>query len=87
MTLNVKEYSKLIGKDVIVAHQLLKNDIDLHEYWLVTSDLYQAKQQVTQLPQWINWQEGNKQTENGEIMFHYSMLTSLKRKRRARRHP
>jgi len=77
-TYNVKDFSKLIGKDVIVAHQLLKNDIDLHEYWLVTSDLYQAKQQVTQLPQWINWQEGNKQTENGEIMFHYSMLTSLK---------
>src|SRR5207244_166380 len=31
-TYNVKKYDKLIGKDVIVAHQLLKNNIDLHEY-------------------------------------------------------
>jgi hypothetical protein len=77
-TYNVKDFSKLIGKDVIVAHQLLKNNIDLHEYWLVTSDLYKTKQQVRNLPEWINWLEGNKQTENGEIMFHYSMLTPLK---------
>src|SRR4051812_7025416 len=27
-TYTVKDFSKLIGKDVIVAHQLLKNDID-----------------------------------------------------------
>ena len=33
---SVKHFNKLIGKDVIVAHQLLKNDIELHEYWLVT---------------------------------------------------
>ena len=30
-TYTVKEFSKLIGKDVIKAHQLLKNDIPLHE--------------------------------------------------------
>ena len=32
----VKEFSKLLGKDIIVAHQLLKNDIDTHEYMLLT---------------------------------------------------
>lgn len=42
-TYEVKNYSQLIGKDVIVAHQLLKNEIDLHEYWLVTSDLFDLK--------------------------------------------
>ena len=36
---NVKNFSKLIGKDIIVAHQLLKNDIKDHEYWLVTQNL------------------------------------------------
>src|SRR5215211_4262585 len=36
---SVKNFEKLIGKDVIVAHQLLKNDIEQHEYWLVTKDL------------------------------------------------
>ena len=29
---NVKQFNKLIGKDIIVAHQLLKNDIQQHEY-------------------------------------------------------
>jgi hypothetical protein len=40
---NVKNFSKLIGKDIIVAHQLLKNDIREHEYWLVTNDLLPGK--------------------------------------------
>ena len=38
---NVKNFNKLIGKDIIVAHQLLKNDIEQHEYWLVTKNLVQ----------------------------------------------
>src|SRR5215216_2230230 len=37
-TYNIQRHSKLIGKDVIVAHQLLKNDIKLHEYWLISGD-------------------------------------------------
>ncbi|MEP6514290.1 MAG: DUF2652 domain-containing protein [Parafilimonas sp.] len=79
-TYNVKDYSKLIGKDVIVAHQLLKNDIDLHEYWLVTSNLFDSKQIGGHLPEWINWQKSIKQTEKGEVAFYYSMLSELKEK-------
>ena len=33
---SVKNFHKLIGKDIIIAHQLLKNDINTHEYWLDT---------------------------------------------------
>jgi len=76
-TYTVKDFNKLIGKDVILAHQLLKNDIDLHEYWLVTDKLFEKKQAM-QLPQWIMWQEGNKKTDNGEVVYRYSMLTQLK---------
>lgn len=36
----VKNFNKLIGKDIIVAHQLLKNEIEQHEYWLVTKNFY-----------------------------------------------
>ena len=75
---NVKNYSKLIGKDVIVAHQLLKNDIDLHEYWLVTSNLFSENKTDADLPQWLNWEMGNKQTEKGEVGYHYSLLSQLK---------
>jgi len=74
---SVKDFKKLIGKDVIVAHQLLKNDIDLHEYWLVTDDLFKPESNIT-LPPWLKWQQGNKVTESGSIGFNYSMLTPLK---------
>lgn len=30
------------------------------------------------MPEWISWQQGNKQTENGDVTFHYSMLSRLK---------
>lgn len=74
----VKDFSKLFGKDVIIAHQLLKNDIDLHEYWLATNNLFPAEKKTDQLPEWVQWQHGTKQTENGDISFDYSMLTPLK---------
>jgi Protein of unknown function (DUF2652) len=75
---NVNKYSKLIGKDVIIAHQLLKNDIDLHEYWLVTSSLFNENKMEANLPHWVNWENGNKQTEDGEVNFHYSLLSRLR---------
>jgi len=78
-TYTVKEFSKLIGKDVIKAHQLLKNDIPLHEYWLVTNDIYH-KDKKENLPEWLEWKEGKKQDENNEIDFHYSMLSPLRDK-------
>jgi hypothetical protein len=74
----VKDFNKLIGKDVIVAHQLLKNDIDLHEYWLATDNLFEEKRNIEPLPGWLSWQHGYKQTENGNINFDYSLLTPLK---------
>ncbi len=75
--LTVQRFNKLIGKDVIVAHQLLKNDIAQHEYWLVTNELLQDKQPA-QFARWMHWDSGTKQTENGEISFQYTQLGSLK---------
>lgn len=74
----VKDFNKLIGKDVIIAHQLLKNDINLHEYWLDTNTLTATKENNRNLPQWAQWQPGIKQTEIGDIDFTYCMLTNLK---------
>ena len=74
---NVKNFSKLIGKDIILAHQLLKNDIDQHEYWLVTDGLAQNKSQEN-LPEWVNWRSSVKQTDNGEVPFRYIQLGPLK---------
>ncbi|WP_315816727.1 DUF2652 domain-containing protein [Paraflavitalea speifideaquila] len=76
-TYNVRNFSKLIGKDVIVAHQLLKNDIDQHEYWLVTKSLVQEGQPAG-FAGWMEWNSSTKQTENGDIPFHYTQLSALK---------
>jgi hypothetical protein len=74
---NVKQFNKLIGKDVIVAHQLLKNDIDQHEYWLVTKNLMKENS-PSGLADWMQWNSSIKQTESGEISFHYTQLSQLK---------
>ena len=74
---NVKNFNKLIGKDIIVAHQLLKNDIDQHEYWLVTDGLSGDKISED-LPVKLNWNKSSKQTETGTIPFQYTQLGHLK---------
>jgi len=74
---NVKQFNKLIGKDIIIAHQLLKNDIDLHEYWLVTDNLLTNKEPQG-LATWMNWNTSTKQTETGVVPFHYTLLSELK---------
>ena len=73
--LSIQQFNKLIGKDVIVAHQLLKNDIPRHEYWLVTKNL---DNQPTELTQWMQWNTSSKETESGEIKFYYTQLAPLK---------
>ncbi|NII27645.1 DUF2652 domain-containing protein [Pseudoflavitalea sp. X16] len=77
-TYNVKNFSKLIGKDVIVAHQLLKNDIAQHEYWLVTDSLL-TDEPPAGLARWMQWNSSVKQTETGAIPFHYTQLDPLKK--------
>jgi hypothetical protein len=74
----VKEFKKLIGKDIIVAHQLLKNDIEQHEYWLVSNELLRNSGPVD-LEQWLKWDSSSKQTEAGTIPFHYTALSELKK--------
>jgi len=74
--LSIHQFDKLIGKDVIVAHQLLKNDIPQHEYWLVTKTL---NRQPAELTQWMQWNASSKATESGEINFYYTHLGPLKK--------
>ena len=74
---NVKNFNKLIGKDIIVAHQLLKNDINNSEYWLVTKSLVKDERPMD-LTKWMQWMSSAKKTENGEVPFHYTQLSKLK---------
>ncbi len=74
---NVRNFSKLIGKDVIVAHQLLKNDIPEHEYWLVTPGLL-SEDAPRSMTDWMEWGASTRTTEKGAIPFHYTQLSRLK---------
>lgn len=76
---NVKNFNKLIGKDIIVAHQFLKNDIKQHEYWLVTDKLIGGNKGPSELPSWINWSSSVRETESGKIPFQYTPLSELKK--------
>jgi len=73
--LSVQQFNKLIGRDVIVAHQLLKNDIAQHEYWLVTKTL---DSDPAKLRPWMQWNTSSKETESGKISFSYTQLGPLK---------
>lgn len=75
----VRQFEKLIGRDVIVAHQLLKNDIDQHEYWLVTTNLLRDGPPPDLRP-WIQWNAGVQRTEGGEVAFQYTPLSELRRR-------
>src|SRR5687767_9329849 len=75
---NVKNFNKLIGKDLIVAHQLLKNDIEQHEYWLVTQNLLSDKNAL-RLEKWMQWSSSSKRTESGDVSFLYTQLGQLKK--------
>lgn len=75
---NVANFNKLIGKDIIVAHQLLKNNIPQHEYWLVTKDLL-TDDAPSSYAEWMQWNMDTKETENGSIPFLYTQLDVLKK--------
>jgi hypothetical protein len=73
----VRDFNKLIGKDVILIHQLLKNDIPMHEYWMVTENCITGENNAA-LPELLQWNKGTKTTEHGNVDYYYSMLTPLK---------
>ena len=78
-TSKVKNFTKLFGKDLIVAHRLLKNKIDLDEYILVTHAL------STSCPDWnkledVTWADavtGRDTYDFGEMEYIYIPMAPL----------
>lgn len=75
---NVKNFQKLIGKDLIVAHQLLKNDLPEHEYWIITRNL-SGDTKPSGFANWMKWDSSVKHAETGDILFHYTPLANLRK--------
>lgn len=62
----VKEHSKLFGRDVIVAHRLMKNNIDSHEYALFTNPLINACSNWVNVKQ-VAWAEPTHAEETYDV--------------------
>ncbi len=75
----VKNRSKLFGKDLIVAHRLMKNDVSIEEYALITNQLMNACSTWVEVDQ-IAWEKPNKgvgEYDFGSITYCYLSLTPL----------
>lgn len=67
----IKEREKLFGKDVILVHRLLKNNIPQREYLLVTDSM---PVHPASLPE--AWQPSYEQYDFGDVHFRYLPLDS-----------
>jgi hypothetical protein len=76
----VKEHKKLFGKDVILVHRLLKNNLDKHEYFLFTDSLAQHSDHANEFPGWYNPEQGSEQYDLGSVPFSFSDLSALHEK-------
>ncbi len=75
-TIKVQQFEKPYGSDVILAHQLLKNDVEDHEYLLVTQEL---GAESGALPSWVTLVPGTTTYDNlGPVSYHHIPLGLLK---------
>ena len=74
--ISVKDHDKLFGKDVILIHRLLKNNLNKKEYVLFTDRLVDEMDRKD-LPAWYQPQQANERYDLGEIQFYYSDLSDL----------
>lgn len=76
----VKEHRKLFGKDVIVAHRLLKNQVPEEEYVLLTDPLVDACATWVQVDEsaWADVQHAEEAYDFGEIKYCFIPLVPLR---------
>ena len=75
----IKNHSKLFGKDVIVAHRLLKNDVHHNEYVLFTNQLVNACSNWVQVKQaaWSDPEHGAGEYDFGMVEYCFITLEPL----------
>ncbi|WP_400193281.1 DUF2652 domain-containing protein [Hymenobacter sp. B81] len=77
----IREFIRLLGRDVIVAHRLLKNNVSGSEYVLLTED-YLATQPAAEIARCFSWTRLQDSAAVydylGEIRYRYAYLTPLR---------
>ncbi len=77
----IQNFSKIMGSDVILAHRLLKNNIDNDEYLLITGDYFTTQNYSGfGLDEWVSFKEHKESFENfEEVQIKYVPLTEVKK--------
>ena len=75
----IRQYKKLFGKDVIVAHRLLKNEIDSDQYSLFTDTLISADEtwKTIEHQAWAPVQFAEQEYDSGKVRYCYVSLNPL----------
>lgn len=78
----IKGRTKLMGEDVILAHKLLKNSIDIPCYILLTDKYIEKLKDKKVVRNWFNWESlkrGKEEYEHfGKIEYSYISLIDCK---------
>lgn len=76
----VKNFTKLFGKDLIIAHRLMKNSVQLDEYVLFTHQLLNACSAWVDMKQaaWDDPADGEDTYDNQTVKYCYLPLEPLK---------
>lgn len=77
----VKNFRKLFGKELIVAHRLMKNEVPLNEYVLFTHDLLNACSTWVEMEaaSWAEPKQGADSYDFGTVNYCYLELEQLKK--------
>lgn len=76
--IKIAQFLKATGVDMIIAHRLLKNTINSHEYILITNQCCEALGNVEENPA-FKWLKSNQSYDSiGNIEFRYAALSDFK---------
>ncbi len=73
--INLKGFKKPHGKEVILAHRLMKNSVPKNEYLLISHTL---REKMEKTEQDVNLVDGSDTYDAGEVNYQYLDLTNLK---------
>jgi len=79
--ISIQNFSKIMGSDVILAHRLLKNNIDENEYLLLTQKYYSTQDiQGVNLNSWVSFREHSENIEQFDIVqIQYTPLIEIRK--------
>ncbi len=76
--ISIRGHEKLHGADLIMAHRLLKNDVPMREYLLLTEAISTGRDQGLKGLEASDWESGKTAYQDvGEVSYHYLALSEL----------